>query len=99
MDICIYKQAVNVILDFKIIFFKSESTSIDQGYNDQLYTSLAITFCLTLTLGNIMFSINSYTTFLQVRVTLITLNTFKIKPVDFRHETKICQFSMTTEKI
>lgn len=48
-----------------------------------------------------MFSIISrlYTTFLQVRVTLIMLNTFNIKPVDFKQETKICQFNMTTEKI
>lgn len=99
--ICIYKQAVNTILYFKIIFKKYVSSgSIDQIYNTQLYTSLAVIFWLTLTLVNIIFGVNSrsYTTFFQVRVTLSILNTFKMKPVDFKQETEVCQFNMTTEK-
>lgn len=79
-------------------FFKSYvSSSIDQVYNTQVYTSLAITFCLTLTLVNIMFSINArpYTTFLQVAVTLILLNPFNIKPVDFKQDPRTCQFNIT----
>lgn len=70
---------------------------LDQVYNTQLYNSLAVTFCLTLTLVNIIFSINArpYTTFLQVAVTLILLNPFNIRPVVFKQDTRTCQFNIT----
>lgn len=40
----------------------------------------------------------TYTTFLQGSVTLVMLNKFNIKPVDFNQETKMCQVNKTTEK-